>query len=54
MKVYITKLKRQSQVSSTAGQHFNVNDFRAPVMYYFYVKKEDLYKAQKILSTIKN
>jgi hypothetical protein len=47
------KVKRKSHNSSTPS-HFNVNDFKAPVIYDFYVKKEDQYKAQKILSSIRN
>lgn len=47
------KVKSKSYNRTTPGGHFTVNDFRAPVIYDFYVKKEDEYKAQKILSTIK-
>ncbi|WP_088043378.1 hypothetical protein [Bacillus sp. EAC] len=48
------KVKGTLRNSSTPGQQVNVTDFRAPVMYDFYVKKEDQYKAQKILSHLKN
>lgn len=48
------KVKNISRNNSNPGQHFNLNDFRNPAIYNFYVKKEDVYKAQKILSTIRN
>jgi len=48
------KVKSNSRNSSTPGPNFNVIGFRAPVIYDFYVKKEDEYKAQKILSTLRN
>ncbi len=47
------KVKSNSRNSVTPG-HFTINDFRAPVIYDFYVKKDDEYKAQKILSTLRN
>jgi hypothetical protein len=46
------KVKSKSRNSSTPGQHFNVNDFRAPVIYDFYVKKEDQYKAQNMMTVM--
>jgi hypothetical protein len=48
------KVKRLSNSSSVPGSHFNVNDFKAATIYEFYVKKEELNKAQKILSTLVN
>jgi hypothetical protein len=47
------KVKNKSFNSFSPGEHFNENDFRNPVIYDFYVKKEDEYKAQKVLSTIR-
>lgn len=46
------KIKTNSQYNFSLGQHLNENNFRDQVIYDFYVKKEDQYKAQKILSTI--
>ena len=47
------KIKNNSQNSFSLGQPWNENDYRNQVIYDFYVKKEDQYKAQKILSTIR-
>lgn len=47
------KVKKNSLNSFSPGQHFSENDFRNPVIYDFFVKKEDQYKAQAILSTIR-
>jgi len=47
------KIKNNSQNSFSLGQPLNENDYRNQFIYDFYVKKEDQYKAQKILSTIR-
>lgn len=47
------KVKNRSRNSVSPGQHFSGNDFRDPVIYDFFVKKEDQYKAQAILYTIR-
>jgi hypothetical protein len=47
------KIKSSSRNSSTPGPNFYATGLRAPVIYDFYVKKEDEYKAQKILSTLR-
>ncbi|MGG2028010.1 hypothetical protein AB1282_20120 [Gottfriedia sp. S16(2024)] len=47
------KVKNHTRNSSTPGLQMNVSDYRRPVLYEFYVKKEDEYKAQQILSNLK-
>ena len=48
------KIKNNSQNNFSLGQPLNENNYRNQVIYDFYVKKEDQYKAQKILSTIRS
>lgn len=47
------KVRNRSRNSFSPGQHFSENDFRNSVIHDFFVKKEDQYKAQAILSTIR-
>ena len=47
------KVKNRSRNSFSLGQHSSGNDFTEPFINDFFVKKEDQYKAQAILSTLR-
>jgi len=46
--------KSNSSNNFALGQHENINNFKALVIYVLYVNKDDKYLAQQIISTIRN
>ncbi|AZU60461.1 hypothetical protein [Neobacillus mesonae] len=47
------KVKMKSRDNSPSPQNFSVSNDRAPVIYDFYVKKEDQHKAELMISTVR-